>query len=233
MQRWVSGVGAIVGAVLLATAGRPVGARELAATGMVSGKVTLTASRSMSLPASVYGRRDVSPKAAQAPPAIRSVVVYVTGTKPETPPEPKVARIVQRGEQFHPPVTVITAGSTVEFPNEDPFFHNVFSLSRAGTFDLGRYRSGTSRSRRFTTPGIIKVFCDIHSHMNALIVVFDHPWFTIPEDNGTFTIPDVPAGERKIVAWHERIGEQQETVRVASGASTSVPFTLPVLEEKR
>lgn len=233
MQRWVLVVGAILGAVLLELEGPAAAARERAATGAVTGKVTLTASRSTALPATVYGRRDVSPKAPQPPPAMRSVVVYVTGTKPETPPEPMVAKIAQRGEQFHPPVTVITVGSTVQFPNEDPFFHNVFSLSRAGTFDLGRYRSGESRSRQFTKPGIVKVFCDIHSHMNALIVVLDHPWFTIPADNGTFTIPDVPAGERKIVAWHERIGERQETLRVTPGGSTSVSFTLPVLEEKR
>lgn len=234
MLRWLTVGGTILGAALLVPEGRPLAAREQGETGRITGKVTLTASRSTPLPASVYGRRDVSPKAAPAPPAMRSVVVYVTGVKPETPPEPMVARIVQRDEQFHPPVTVITAGSTVEFPNEDPFFHNVFSLSRAGpSFDLGRYRSGESRSRRFMRPGIIKVFCDIHSHMNALIVVLDHPWFAIPSNDGTFTIADVPEGERKVVAWHERIGERQETVRVTPGGSTSVSFTLPVLEDKR
>ena len=90
---------------------------------------------------------------------------------------------------------------TVDFPNDDPFFHNVFSLSKAATFDLGRYPSGSSRARTFSRPGIVKVFCDIHSHMTALVMVLDHAWFTIPADDGTFTLPPVPAGELTVVAW--------------------------------
>lgn len=233
MSRWFSVLGAVVSATMLTASGRPADASMQPGTGTIAGKVTLTLARSAPLPTSAYGRRDVAPKAPQAVPPMRSVVVYLSGARPAAPPAPMVARIVQRGEQFHPPVTVITAGSTVEFPNEDPFFHNVFSLSRAASFDLGRYRSGESRSRRFSKPGIVKVFCDIHSHMNALIVVLDHPWFTIPSDDGAFAIPDVPAGEHRIVAWHERIGERRESIRVTAGNSSSVAFTLPVLEKTK
>jgi hypothetical protein len=157
-------------------------------------------------------------------------VIYVNGLRPSTPPPPMRARIGQKDEQFVPQVTAVTVGSTVDFPNDDPFFHNVFSLSKAATFDLGRYPSGSSRARTLPRPGIVKVFCDIHSHMTALIMVLDHPWFTVPADDGSFTLPPVPAGEVTVVAWHERIGERRERVRVPPGQTARVSFTLPVLE---
>ena len=153
-----------------------------------------------------------------------------TGLRPPAPPAPMRARIAQRDEQFVPPVTAVTVGSAVEFPNEDPFFHNVFSLSKAANFDLGRYPSGVSRTRHFAKPGIVKVFCHLHAQMTALIMVLDHPWFTIPADDGTFTLPQVPAGELTVVAWHERIGERRERRAGDAGRTTKVSFTLPVLE---
>ena len=93
-----------------------------------------------------------------------------------------------------PRTVAITRGSTVDFPNGDPFFHNVFSLSRAANFNLGRFARGQSRGREFTKAGTVKVYCDIHSHMSATILVFDHPYFTIPELDGSFELPAVPAG---------------------------------------
>jgi plastocyanin len=156
--------------------------------------------------------------------------VYLANAKPQAAPAPMRVKIVQRGEQFLPPVTAVTVGSVVEFPNEDPFFHNVFSLSRARSFDLGRYPSGESRERSFPRAGIVKVYCDIHSHMSALIMVLEHPWFTIPAENGNFTLPPVPPGEYTLVAWHERIGEQRQRINVTAGGTTKAAFTLPVLE---
>lgn len=200
------------------------------ATGTLVGAVTLAIAKSAPLATSPYGRRGVAPKRTVNAPEIRNVIVYVQGTRPAGPPAVTRARIVQRDEQFLPPVTAVTVGSSVEFPNEDPFFHNVFSLSKAATFDLGRYPSGRSRSRQFVKPGIVKVFCQIHAHMTALIMVLDHPWFTIPAEDGTFTLPSVPAGDLTVVAWHERIGERRERVRVAPGETTKIAFTLPVLE---
>jgi plastocyanin len=199
-------------------------------TGTVTGTVTLTSARRAPLGTSAYGRRGVAPKPASVGPETRKVVVFLSDAKPATPPAPMRVSVVQRGEQFLPPVTVVTVGSTVEFPNEDPFFHNVFSLSRARTFDLGRYPSGESRSRSFPREGIVKVYCDIHSHMSALIMVLDHPWFTIPAETGTYTLPPVPPGEYTLVAWHERIGEQRQKIKVTAGGTTRAAFTLPVLE---
>lgn len=208
---------------------RPSAAPAQAGTGTIRGSVTLTAMRGATLATPAYGRRDIAPRASDRGPEIRNVVVFLSGTEAAAV-APMRARIEQRHEQFDPQVTVVTTGSTVEFPNADPYFHSVFSLSRAGTFNLGRYRSGESRSRQFNDPGIVKVFCEIHAQMSASIVVLDHPWFATPGADGTFSIVNVPAGERTVVAWHERIGEKRERLRVTRGGVTRVTFTLPVLE---
>lgn len=200
-------------------------------SGTIRGSVTLTEMRGAPLAASAYGRRDVAPRTPARGPETRNVVVYLTGVTKAGGVAPMRARIAQKDEQFTPQVVAVTTGSTIDFPNEDPYFHNVFSLSSAASFNLGRYRSGESRARQFPETGIVKVFCQIHAQMNAVILVLDHPWFAIPDADGTFTIPNVPAGEHALVAWHERIGEKRERVRVSAGATTSVTFTLPVLEK--
>jgi len=234
MRRFLSAAAAMAAAVLLpAWGGGRAAAAQRGGTGAITGSVTLTEMRGAPLATSAYGRRDIAPRQAPRGPETRNVVVYLADIRPDGAVAPMRARIAQRDEQFEPQLTVITTGSTVDFPNEDPYFHNVFSLSRAATFNLGRYRTGTSRARQFNDPGIVKVFCQIHSQMNATIVVLDHPWFAIPDAEGRFTIANVPAGDRTIVAWHERIGEKRERLRVTAGASANVAFTLPVLEKAR
>jgi plastocyanin len=221
----------VAGAVVVALGAFGGAPRPQAGTGTVAGRVTLTP-RPSPLATSAYGRRDVAPKSAAGAPDTRKVVVYVSGVRPAAAPAPMRARIAQKDEQFHPQLTAVTVGSTIDFPNEDPFFHNVFSLSRAASFDLKRYRSGESRARVFSEPGVVKVFCHLHSHMNAVIVVFDHPWFVIPSEDGSFRLENVPAGEHTVVAWHERIGEVGEKLQIRPGAVANVAFTLPVLERK-
>ena len=132
-----------------------------------------------------------------------------------------------RGPGAAPPSTG-DRSSTIDFPNADPFFHNVFSLSRGATFDLGRYPKGVSKDRRFTNAGLVKVYCHIHSHMTAAIMVFDHPFFRIPAADGTFTLDDVPAGSYEISAWHERIGESTNSIKVEPGRTARVDFALPM-----
>ncbi len=196
----------------------------------ITGTVTLTAMRFSALAASPYARRGVPPKRSTNWPEIKNVIVFVDDVRPASAPAPVHRKISQRDEEFVPRVTAVTLGSTVEFPNDDPFFHNVFSLCKARSFDLGRYPSGTTKSVTFDKPGIVKVFCHLHSQMAALIMVLPHPWFAIPDDDGRFTLPAVPPGELTVVAWHERIGERRERVRVAAGGSAKLAFTLPVLE---
>jgi hypothetical protein len=137
----------------------------------------------------------------------------------------------QANETFQPQVLPITRGSTVDFPNDDPYFHNVFSLSGAATFNLGRYPRSQTRSQTFTRAGIVKMFCQIHSQMSATILVFDHPYFTTPGPDGSFDLPNLPPGSYTVVGWHERVGEQTATVLVEAGKAASIDLSLPV-EEK-
>jgi plastocyanin len=206
----------------------PEAATQSPATGRLTGVVHLTAAKSRSS-ASAYDRRSVGPRPTPLAEA-RNVIVFFDGIAARGPLKATPASIVQKNEQFVPHVVAVTAGSEVDFPNQDPFFHNVFSLSRPATFNLGRFPPGSTRGRAFRRPGIIKVFCEIHSHMSAVARVFDHPWFTIPEPDGTFSIDGVPAGEHTVVAWHERIGERRDKVVIRPGAATTLTVTLPVLE---
>lgn len=203
-------------------------ALEAQATGRVTGTVKLTLANSVPSSASAYERRSVGPRPKPLP-EIRNVIIFFVDM-PASKPAPRSASIAQKDEQFVPHVVAVTTGTAVAFPNNDPFFHNVFSLSRGASFNLGRYPSGASRSKTFTRPGIVKVFCEIHSHMSAVVRVFDHDFFTVPADDGEFSINDVPPGEHTLVAWHERIGERRDKVTIRPGAATTINFTLPVLE---
>lgn len=125
------------------------------------------------------------------------------------------ATLDQRDERFVPQVVAITVGATVDFPNSDRTYHNVFSLSKTKRFDLGRYAAGRSKSVRFDRPGIVRVFCDIHSHMNAFILVFAHRYFDVTDANGRYRIGGVPSGSYTLSAWVEGSVRDQRTVTVA------------------
>jgi plastocyanin len=130
----------------------------------------------------------------------------------------------QRNETFVPHVLAITTGTTVDFPNSDRIFHNVFSLSKAARFDLGRYAAGRSKSVRFDRPGIVRVFCDIHSHMNAFILVFSHTFFTMTDPEGRYRLDNIPPGTYSVVAWHEGVLASPRTVTVSSDGATELDF---------
>ena len=137
----------------------------------------------------------------------------------------------QEGLTFVPHVLGIPKGSVVEFPNADSIFHNVFSLSKAASFDLGRYPKGSSKSIRFDRPGIVKVFCHIHSDMSGVIVVLDNSFFAVPDAQGHYSIDGVPPGDYRVTAWHERARPLEKTVRIEPGRTTDADFSIPLTEE--
>lgn len=122
--------------------------------------------------------------------------------------------IEQHGLNFIPRVLPVPVGTSVEFPNNDDVFHNIFSLSPTKRFDLGRYPTGQSRSVRFNKPGIVKVFCDIHAQMGAVIYVLDTPFFTTADKNGKFTFDGIPPGRYLLKAWHETLGEREIDITI-------------------
>jgi plastocyanin len=193
----------------------------------VRGRVVIDIPTLARRPSSAYPARSVTPATLAPQSEALNVVIYLRDA-PNRAMTPTRAGIRQRNETFVPRVVAVPVGSEVEFPNDDAFYHNVFSLSRPRTFNLGRYPKGETRAVRFDRPGIVKVFCDIHSHMSAAVVVFAHPWFAVPDAEGRFDIPDVPAGERRLTAWHERLGDTTIPIRVEPGRGASVEFTLPV-----
>ena len=132
----------------------------------------------------------------------------------------------QRNETFVPHVLAITTGTTVDFPNSDKFYHNVFSLSKTRPFDLGRYASGASRPIRFDRAGIVRVFCDIHSHMNAYILVFNHPFFAMTDAEGRYRIENVPPGSYGVIAWNEGTSSEARPITVADGGVAELDFSI-------
>jgi plastocyanin len=155
------------------------------------------------------------------------VLVYVAGVL-GTPPAPRDHAVVrQREKQFDPPVTIIVRGTTVDFPNEDKVFHNVFSVSRPARFDLGLYKSGTTKSVEMQRAGTVDVYCNIHPEMVAKVKVLDNAYYTTTDDHGRFKIAGVPAGDVPVVAWLPTGDQVTATVTVTAGqvVDTSLAVT--------
>ena len=216
-------------AVLCSSARPDVVARETA-TGSLTGRVHVVSHPARRLAtAGVYPGRIVGIQTDRETSELDNVIVFVNATT-RVDSVPQWVSIRQTNEEFVPHVVAVTAGSTVEFHNDDLIFHNVFSLSRVATFDLGRYPRNASKARTFTKPGVVKVFCHLHSHMSAIVRVFPHPYFAVPDRNGRFTIPDVPVGRVEITAWHERAGEVTRSASVEDGSAAELTFSLPLTD---
>ncbi len=178
--------------------------RPRPATGTIRGRVDVRPTGSTEL------RPDVASLGMHAvhdrPDRRRSVVYLETAPRfAFDPAEEPRASMDQRNENFVPHVLAIVAGTTVDFPNDDSTYHSVFSLSKARPFNLGRYAVGRSKAVRFDTPGIVRVFCDIHSHMNAFILVFAHRYFTTTDEDGRYRLGNVPAGSYTLTVWNETV----------------------------
>lgn len=155
-----------------------------------------------------------------------NVVVWLTPVSGDGPPvEPKRVKLAQHNKQFEPHLLVIPAGSTVDFPNLDPFFHNVFSLYKGKRFDLGLYEAGSSRAVKFDKPGVSFIFCNIHPEMSAVIIAMPTPYFGVSNPSGDVTIPDVPPGRYRMETWYER---SSSDVLSAAAREVTVPSDPPL-----
>jgi plastocyanin len=166
--------------------------------------------------ATVTGRvvlRDSREKAVRARSDYSGVVLWLEALGTPAARElgeriPTHAKMIQKNKTFTPHVLAVRVGTTVDFPNFDPIFHNAFSVYDGQLFDIGLYPPGTSRSTRFTRPGFVRVFCNIHSTMSAIIAVLDTPLFAMSQSDGRFEINDVPQGEYELNVFHERATDE-------------------------
>jgi plastocyanin len=185
-----------------------------AAAGSIRGRVEVM--RDLPAPETRPSVGDLGMPALRDLPNRRRSVVYLEAA-PQGAFEEHAGRSVmdQRKETFVPYVLAVPVGTTVDFTNSDRTYHNVFSLSKAKRFDLGRYAKGQSKLVRFDRPGVVRVFCEIHSHMSAFILVFAHRFFATTDSEGRYRIDNVPPGTYTIVAWNDGEPRGSRTVRVA------------------
>lgn len=139
--------------------------------------------------------------------------------------QPGTYTISQRDKTFSPHVLPVSAGSTVQFPNDDLIFHNVFSLSRPGPFDLGLYRAGSSKNRVFRAPAAYRIFCNIHPQMTAIVLVVPTQYFAQADITGVYQL-DLPAGRYRITAWSERSDPSSAEVTVGTGPVMAAELSL-------
>jgi plastocyanin len=160
------------------------------------------------------------------------VVVYLEGQPrgASITAAPLSAVMDQQDRRFSPDLVVIPAGSQVSFPNFDPIFHNVFSLSKPKSFDLGNYPKGQTRIVTFPKPGLVFVYCHLHPNMAGTIVVTPNQWAARVDSSGRFVLPDVPPGTYSVVAWHKTGGTFRKTVEVTAGKDSVVNFFVPLPE---
>jgi plastocyanin len=179
---------------------------------------------------SVNGRVDLTEKRGRKGDA-SEVVVYLHGSQVKA--KPAQASVVMKRKRFIPRLTVVPVGSEVAFPNDDPIFHNAFSVSGDNRFDLDLYRKPQVESWTFQAPGVVRVYCNIHPQMSAVVFVTTSPHYSQPAADGTFTIANVPAGSYTLHAWHERGGEASVKVQVPASQAVTATLSLDAARYKR
>jgi plastocyanin len=207
-----------------------VGAADIGGSVVIERRLTR---RNVTAPAPAYQRGVAVPldaKPAEDPLGFERshVVVYIDGAGPAS--RHITAEIQQQDRQFSPDLVVVPVGSTVSFPNLDAIFHNIFSLSKPRSFDLGNYPKGETRTVTFPVPGIVYVYCHLHPNMSATIMVSPSRWCVRANADGYFVLPAVPPGKYTVVAWHKAAGFVRKTVTVTENGAPPLTFDIPLTE---
>lgn len=194
---------------------------------MLIGPTLLAQSADVSAKIVIHSDKRTASTTHKADASTANVVVWLSPLQPQdSKPAPAVHsayRLLQKDKQFHPHLLVVPTGTSVEFPNADPFFHNVFSLFNGKRFDLGLYESGTSRSVRFDREGVSYIFCNIHPEMGAVVLALSTPYYAVSGADGVIAIHGVPPGSYRLNVWSEtatwlQAGETQHPILIGPGA---------------
>ena len=163
------------------------------------------------------------------------VVVWLTPLDSKVPLKPfrtGPLKLTQHNKSFEPHILVVPVGAVVQFPNHDPFFHNVFSLFEGKRFDLGLYEAGSSRNVSFDRPGVSYIFCNIHAEMSAVVIALETPYYSISSAKGEIVLPDVPVGRYAMHVWYETalpetLKSLTHEINVTAGMSTLGILQIP------
>jgi hypothetical protein len=209
--------------------------------GTIEGKVMVTAPARKEIQSHDDGMDQPSDGYAQSKPNAmpattplpEEIVVYLKKVPGHFPPPKKHAQLDQKFDQFTHRVLPILAGTTVDFTNHDPIYHNIFSNSFENEkFDLGRRKSGETASITFDKPEVpVKLYCEIHPKMQSNILVLQNPFFAVVQPNGTFKLENVPAGTYSLRAWHDYWSPVSKTVKVKKKGTTQADLTLSSVKD--
>jgi plastocyanin len=193
----------------------------------IGGQASAQAAPAAAPAARVTGSIAILEKHNKPSPDIGDAVVYLVGGT-GAPARPVTMDVTIADKKFVPDVVVVPLGSTVRFPNTDPFSHNVFSASDPNGFDLGLYARGEAKGHLFDHPGLVYIYCNVHSSMIAYVQVMATRWYTQPGADGSFTIPGVPPGHYALHVWHPRIPQElvQDVTVPAGGLALTTPLSL-------
>jgi plastocyanin len=157
---------------------------------------------------------------------VPSVIVYVDGIQGEFQPDAVPPEMNHVNLRFDPSVLAVLKGTTVPFPNSDPVFHSAFSISPSNPFDLGIYAQGRQKSVRFVNPGVVEIYCRIHFHMRASILVLENPYHALTDQEGNYVINNIPEGDYSVRAWQSPSKYLTEKVSIRPGNSAVLDFLL-------
>jgi len=235
----LSGMNSLIALFILVTCGTASAVTAAAGEAAITGRVIITkvmTKKRVTLPSYDLrgvtvnsGNPDKPPGSNPAVDELSRVVIYLEGPGLKSA-APTQGTLAQKSRHFEPEIVVVPVGSSVSFPNDDPIFHNVFSLSKVKQFDLGFYPAGETRTVKFDRPGVVQVYCHIHPDMSAAIVVLSTGFWTRPAPDGGYSLSGFPPGTYDLVVWHRSAGFFRRHITVSEGSTPAEDFLIPVKE---